>query len=281
MLEEFIGDELSISVSNLPKPKQFRQDIWALRQPAGAIVLFSKWCLPRLKQRTLDILRWKNVRSCIDYVDFDLRESVKFRPDIHLAASLTAMKALKKLTAGQEDPESRVSLLHHNLDERMIVPAEYPSDRLRPVYFGALENTIATDAIRERVTFLKADQANEVAPLFRQLAKFNLHYCIRRPAISTEVIAKPFTKGFVASHIGVPVLISKNVDDALDLLGNDYPFVVEDTAEREILAGLDHVADSFGGPVWSDAKDRVASLQTLCSREAIAGQFMDIVSSLR
>ncbi|MFA3920272.1 hypothetical protein [Ruegeria hyattellae] len=280
LLEECTGDRLSISVTKLPKSKQFRQDAWAIRQPAGAIMVFSKWSLLRLQQRTLDILRWKGAFTCIDYVDIDLRIAADLNPDVHVAASLTAARSLERLTSGRIETGGKVMLLHHNLDERMSAPASCPTDRLRPVYFGALENTVQTERIAETVTFLRADRADEVSQLFHQLEQFNLHYCVRTPNLTTEVIAKPFTKGFVASQFGVPVLIDRSVDDAQLLLGEDYPYLIPDTSEESILTGLRNIDLTFGGPAWLDAKERVLSLQNYCSRRAISRQFMDIVSYL-
>lgn len=281
LLEEFHGTELTFSVSSLPKPKHFRQAIWALRQPVGSVVIFSKWSLLRLRQNTLDILRRKGVRTCIDYVDIDLREALKFNPDVHLAASISAHTALKNLTTGQRSPEAKIMLLHHNLDARMYTSHSCPNDRPRPVYFGALENTVITPTLRNRVTFIRADKADEISELFRRLADFNIHYCIRQTNSTSEVIAKPFTKGFVASQMGVPVLVSNNVDDALALLGKDYPFTIKDTTEVEILKGLENVCLAFGGREWAEATERVLDLQRLCSRKAIAHQFMEIISELR
>ncbi|MCG7522129.1 hypothetical protein [Ruegeria sp. Ofav3-42] len=279
LLEKQLGEQYSFSVSNLPKNKLSRQIIWALSQPKGSVVVFSKWSLLRLSDRTLRILRARGVKTCLDYVDMDLREARRFHPDIHIAASLTAARHLKEQTRHAElrADKSEVFLIHHNLDDRFPVTQARNLDKVKCAYFGAIENTVQTEKIREKVTFIKADLSENIVDVFHRLSDFNAHYCIREQSQTSEIIAKPFTKGFVASHLAAPVLIDANVDDALELLGEDYPFVTKDISEESILRGLEQLASDFGSAKWIEAQRRVVGLKDYYTPEAVANQFHEMV----
>jgi hypothetical protein len=73
-------------------------------------------------------------------------------------------------------------------------------------------------------------------------------------------------------------MVNRVVHDAVLLLGEDYPFLLEDTSEPCIRDGLDRVRASWGGTDWKIAQDRMAEFAKLVSPAAIAGQIRTMMT---
>jgi hypothetical protein len=286
ILEQHLGSDIKITIESLPSRRGLCQERWALKQKSGDIIVFAKISLPELRGRTLDILRFRGVRTCIDYVDSDLRLVAKRRADVHIAASESALRLMQDIMARAANTDRPVKgkafLVHHNTDARLANLTARLDGGLRTVYFGDIRNTIITDSIAEHMTIINIDRSEQFESSIGALADYNLHYCVRQAVEETagDIVAKPFTKGFIAAQMGVAVMINDTVDDAALLLGSDYPFMITGTSETAILAGLHHVADAYGGPEWHDALDRMTQMRQFFSHDAIARQFQAIVNYL-
>ncbi|WP_300016129.1 hypothetical protein [uncultured Roseobacter sp.] len=286
ILEQQLGSRVRIEIEKLPRRRGLGQELWALRQKPGDVIVFAKISLPELRSRVLDILRYRGALTCLDYVDSDLRLVTKRRADVHIAASESALRKMRDLISQAEASGAPVSgqpfLLHHNTDARLAGLKVRPSDSLNAVYFGDIRNTIISASIAKRISVLNIDRADQIEDASKTLPDYNLHYCVRRMVEEEpgDIVAKPFTKGFIAAQMGAPVLINKDVDDAVELLGNDYPFLIADNSETAILDGLDLAEDAYGGPAWQEALSRMAQMRQVFSHEAIARQFGDILDYL-
>ncbi len=285
ILERFLGEKICCKIEPLPTKSPW-QEIWALKQKPGEINVFGKSTLSRLQKKTLQILRFRGVRTCIDYVDSDLRRIQEFNADVHIAASHTSLRLMHELLAnGYASPDGfkgKLFLLHHNTDERFSGIHAADLKRSSAVYLGDLENTVCSEAIAERVTFINIVRSEQLEKELRGMSEFNLHYCIRKVAEKNSggIVAKPFTKGFIAAQVGAVVLINEAVDDAVEILGPDYPFIIPDNSEAAILSGLQKAEDCFGGPEWILAMERMNAMKSVFSHSSIAAQFGEIIEFL-
>ena len=68
------------------------------------------------------------------------------------------------------------------------------------------------------------------------------------------------------------------MDDAVDFLSADYPYLVDSNAPEDVTAGFRKAADEFGGPEWSLGLEIMRSMDDRVSGPAQAQQFVDIVT---
>lgn len=275
-IESNYGNEYQVSVSSLPKTS-YDKLIWAARQPSHSLLFFTKTTIQKFSQKLLDFLHLKGIVTCLDYVDMDLSISKKYRPRFHISASIQGEIILSELLANSGQ-DKNVRLVHHMADERLVDFCPKKQDNVRAVYFGNPGNTILTEKIRQQIVALDAGTDVRFQENMNQLKDFNLHYCIRRPVDNKgQIIAKPFTKGFTAAYCHSPVIIDRSEFDAIQLLGSDYPFVVDDISEGTILSKIDEVKKSFGERSWCEAQRRVERLKEVCSPKHVSDQILSLL----
>lgn len=88
---------------------------------------------------------------------------------------------------------------------------------------------------------------------------------------------KPFTKGFTAAACNANILVNRDVDDAVEMLGSDYPFLTDPTPES-ITETFRLAQDSYGGPIWRDALNRMEVMRATVEPTALARQLAEIVN---
>ena len=272
------------SLSGLPTPKlPLLQSLWARRMKAGAALFVTKHAAKKLLPETLALLNRRRCIVCIDYVDADLRNMRAEGVDIHLSCSLAGMREMERLQAESHAAgrpiQGRVGLLFHNVDSRLHAIGPLPRDRLRCAYFGSARRAYLPEAVAGRVAVLDAGNTKAAKESIGRLADYNFHYCVS-PAVSfaPRIVRRPFTKGFTAAALGANVIVNSAVDDAVDLLGADYPYLVQDISEQAVLERLAFAAESFGGPEWRLATERMAGLRRLVAPEALARQLVQLFS---
>ena len=272
------------SLSGLPTPKlPLLQLLWARRMKAGAALFFTKHAAKKLLPETLALLNRRRCVVCIDYVDGDLRNMRAEGVDIHLSCSLAGKREMERLQAESRASgrpiAGRVGLLFHNVDSRLLEVGPLPGDRLRCAYFGSTRRAFLPEAVARRVTVLDAGDTKAARQSISRLADYNFHYCVS-PAMShaPRIVRRPFTKGFTAAAVGANVIVNCAVDDAVDLLGADYPYLVQDLSEESVLERLEFAAESFGGAEWRLAAGRMAELRRLVAPEALARQLVQVFS---
>ncbi len=278
ILGKHYGSHYSCQIHPLPKT-QLAKARWVMGLPRGSIAFFTKMTVGMVGERLLGLLRRRGVRTCLDYVDSDLRLSRQLTPDIHVAASFAAESALREALS-EAGSASHVALLHPAIDD-LLLDVELPArPSFSAAYFGLAGNMFCTPEIQNRVAvhdIARTEDMKAMAPFFGNYA---LHYCVRAENRGGPVLAKPFSKGFVASHCGCPVLVDEHEADAIHILGPDYPFIVRGPDERAVLQGLSFAKNAFGGPVWADAIDRMQAAKALCDHRAVARQFHEMALQL-
>lgn len=286
LLKPELKDRARLRLSALPSAKsQALQGLWALTLPRDAVLILTKHAANALTDETRDLLKKRGCAICHQHADGNLAGTPLQGVDVHLAGSLKGVENLNKWRAAKEAegqrPEGAVMLLFFGADYRLYSGPKLPDDRLRTVYLGAEVSTVLTPAIRTRVTTLPASNLQTMARSLRRIDAFNFHYCVRtEDRGARDLIAKPFTKGFNAAVLGAGLITNRSTDDAVELLGEDYPYMLDEATEGDILARLDSIDAGFGGAEWSFAMDRVRDLAHRVSPASLAGQVDAILKHL-
>ncbi|MBC6436901.1 MAG: hypothetical protein GDA52_01900 [Rhodobacteraceae bacterium] len=90
----------------------------------------------------------------------------------------------------------------------------------------------------------------------------------------------PFTKGITAAACNAGILTNRNVDDALDLLGEDYPYMLDDIDDSSLNEGFRYLKDTYGDTPWQEALDRVMELKNRTSHQSIAAQLHSVIQAV-
>lgn len=176
----------------------------------------------------------------------------------------------------QECPQVPVYFVAHCTDPR-IGQVSPPTDRFAPYYFGAPKNLLLFDAIRDTLGIVYTDTRDVPNhDWYKRLNDANFHYAVR-PQMGERVF-KPFMKGIIAATCGVNMLVHKDDGDALHFLGEDYPYLIhEDISEDVVLRYMRKARDTFGKEEWTYGLERILSLRSVFSPDAIARQFWDMI----
>jgi hypothetical protein len=273
--------------SAMPSPKfPWLQIIWARRQQEGSFIFLNKNAARKILPDTLLNLRRKQCKIGFDYVDTDLRKVATFKPDVHIVSSLAAKRAIERernyaIQKGNS-VNGIIRLLHHNVDSHVLAAPTVPQDQLRSIYFGQPAKTKIPDLLKNNISIFDASTVGLAKNALQQISQFNFHYCISSPAnawqtSSEEVVHRPFTKGFTAAALGASLIVNSDVDDVSELLGEDYPFLVEGHEDADIIAIMARAADAFGGQEWRQALASVADMKQLFQPAALAKSLLEIV----
>ena len=101
-------------------------------------------------------------------------------------------------------------------------------DRPRTGYFGFLRNTHCPASLGGMIDLVGIDTARVEMSWLDALPDYNAHWIVRRRGKAHDGW-KPFLKGFVAARCNAVVITGRDDDDALQYLGDDYPFYVRGT----------------------------------------------------
>ncbi len=276
-------DLISLPSSRIP----WLQYFWAERQKSGDIFIFTKYSASKVLPATLEILKKNKCFTCYDYVDTDLRKMPSIGFDIHLAASHSAYKKLtfiqKQKIELNQISTGKVMLLLHNGDERLYNFKGFINENnFQMTYLGSRATTFIPQELEKELTYLEASSEKTMQAAIPLLHSFNFHYCIRNSSTNMigAVVCKPFTKGFNAALLGANLITQRNTDDAIDLLGSDYPYFVNSNDEEEIIDKINHAKNSFMSNEWKIAQERVFNMKSQISPEALTLQLLQITKAL-
>lgn len=288
MVKPYLHDAYDLGLAEMPRGKfPWAQLPWALSQRHGTVLFFTKAALRRLRPETAAVLKKRGCFICFDYVDSDLNK-MKRRDidiDIHVASSIAAKHVLEGMQAeaakASQNIPGKVMVLHHNADPYFYEARIRPCDAVKPVYIGLRQNAFLTEKLESRIAVLDIVTVQCMRRQRHLIPDFNLHYAVRPPAHDGDrLIRKPFTKGFNAAALDVPILVNRSVDDAEDFLGADYPFIVDRAEEEDVVETLNFARDSFGTKDWRMALQRMEDVRMKISPASLAGQLSQMVREL-
>ena len=148
----------------------------------------------------------------------------------------------------QWDPRYR----HNTLDEK----------ELRIGYFG-LARSLALWNQLPGVDYFDNDY-------FRRALDYNCHLSIREPG--KEYLYKPNCKVSTAAACRAN-LISTRDESTVELLGPDYPYYTE-TDRAGLLAAVERVRETFGGPVWREGLERMREVEERTRMDRIIDDYL-------
>jgi hypothetical protein len=260
------------------------QKIWARFVPQGAMVFATKGVVKAMYAETVRLLRKRGCRVCLDVVDIrrDQWPGSDMDVDCFISPSISGIVRLQAHVHANWGGGSRplVAPVLHNADQRLYGRKIHASDDARAVYWGDVRNAVNTSRISESVTFLDGASAVGFSTTLDQVLNYNVHYAVR-PTDPEDWRIKPFTKGVNAAVLGAIVMADRAVPDAIDFLGSDYPFLIPSNSEAEVLDGLRHLRESFGGSEWQLAQSRCLDMAERVSPMALAAQITHIMKELQ
>lgn len=280
---EFLSDRYIFSTRALPRERHLVRQHRLSSELVGDIVIFLKRADKVLTQEALEELR-QNVRGmAVDYVDAPIYPLPDVAMDAHISSSFAGKQALDVLLSGVfeaplNDKTSAHTVLHH-ADPR-IRPHQAGNDAVKFCYFGDLKNTYLPATAKKQILSLSQD-GDMPQEFYQEMLKYNIHYCVREVSKRPKRLSyKPFTKGFNAAASHANILVNRQVPDALHFLGEDYPFMLDNTEDETIQRGFEQVKAAFGTPIWEKALSRVAGMRARVAPAEIARQLDAMLQSM-
>lgn len=251
----------------------------ALQRPA--VFILSKSLAYSLSEEQIDRLRKKAVMVAVDHKDGDLSKINFSQFDLHVASSFSAERGMKKVLSQQTFSGTRkptCGLLLQPPDARLPKGHAQPLDALRGIYVGLLGNASIPEEIAEDIESFEVHNNLDMEKVLPLLSGFNFHYAVRPQAPDRLLRSyKPFTKGFTAAALHSNILVNRSVDDALDLLSDDYPYLVSSNTADEVVQMFRYAKDSYGSSEWGRGLRIMGELRSKVAPEAVAHQLSKMV----
>lgn len=286
LMQDRLGDRYDFDIRPVPNLQKLRLEAaWIRLQPRDTIFILVKDVVDRFSPEGLMRLQSRAAGVALDHIDRHLHIMPKRGIDLHISASVSGVAAMKaritEVEGTADQIEGDTAQLLHGVDHRLRDLSQAKMDRFRPVYFGSPHVTTIPPRIAEELEVIDARNTRNMAAHFRSVAGYNLHYGIRKIVEYPHLRGrKPFTKGFTAAVLGANILTHADEDDALHLLGPDYPFMAASTDPDAILEIWEKAQRDFGGPNWLAAGKKMSELSERVSFEAQTMEFEAIIKRL-
>lgn len=264
----------SFEVMALPREGQIRKQRLMTDQVRGAVVIFLKRAWKVLDPDHLANWRDAATALAIDYVDARTTPQPRVEIDVHIAASGALERYLKAKHKG-----ARVMRLDHHADPGLR--QGHSDTTLGLAYFGRESNRTLPASLNHLVETPDYDGLTIGDSVQMSMMRSNMHYAVRdMEDAAARTSFKPFTKGFNAAAAGAHVLVNRQVDDATDWLGPDYPFLIEDCRADTIATAIDKAEALFGTPEWIESLATMESLRRAVHPDRITSQLEGILETI-
>ncbi len=250
------------------------QERWALSVPRDSVYFFPKTSVRALTTAAAQILKLRTRGILFDHVDEVPHRLRLALADRHICCTHAQFARIRAMASVGD----RARLVLHAADLRLDAVQPAQQDRFAPVYLGDPANTEIPDALRSQIAVLPARTRDEFADQIRNLSHYNLHFAGRSFRKGQEGAAKPFLKGFTAAKLGAPILLPRDVEDAVHFLGTDYPYFYDPAVGPQAV--FERARDEFGGPVWQDARLRLRDTAAQSHPQVVATQLLNVVKEL-
>jgi hypothetical protein len=162
-------------------------------------------------------------------------------------------------------PVATFAVIPHQWDYR--IKGQAPQDTFRPAYIGNNFN---------KPQFWTGPEITNPAEFLQAAPLFNLHLALQKRDEKAGLL-KPSTKISTAAAVGANV-VTYDDPGAVELLGADYPYIVRDDPAETIA----YAQQTFGGPIWKRALDRMKEAKERTSMSAVVGLYRKLdVNELR
>jgi hypothetical protein len=268
-------------VVSMPRSSPLLQRLWARTRPRGGIYFMTTSSWGRIDPEAALILKSRSCKLCFDYVDRDLCNARAGLADAHVCASYAQRDLIHRMQATGAFAQGPTHVILHNADAALYERSFRERHDMATVYCGNTVNTSIPEQLAGQLEVLDASKPRAMRRNLARLDRFSLHYCFRNRGYEGAVAkVKPFTKGVTAALCGANLVTSRDVPDAVALLGDDYPFLADGMEERHIIDAYDHARDAFGGPEWSRGLEAMAQLRDEVSGQRLAARFRTLAELL-
>lgn len=282
-----LPQNIELTFSGLPtgsrNARAFYSRAWlATRRPA--IFILAKHVAYLMWPELLAQLREKAIAVGVDHQDADPTRIALWQYDFHISSSQAGRRALEAILAEHGAEHGRrpiTEVWYQSYDLRLKNVRLNAPDRLSAVYLGLPDNAALPATLSQEVTIIDVQRREDMDSAVRALGDYNFHYAVRpSPEPTLRRPYKPFTKGVTAAACQSNVLVNKQVDDAIELLTPDYPYLVESNANAQVEEGFEKAREEFGGPEWRRGLEIMQAVRERVSGPAQARQFVDIMTQM-
>lgn len=176
---------------------------------------------------------------------------------------------------GLFNPDSKLYVVPHHFDPRVQSRCEefakYPYS-FRLGYIGASFNHLFKDELADVLAVHQEPQWADWAPFF------TCHYSVRKPN-SPEALFKPATKVSTAAAVNANIITTRDAD-VVQLLGDGYPYYVDDVTPEGVFKVIKRANDTFGDELWYDGLKIMKEARERTSLEAVGDLYAQIFTDL-
>jgi len=275
LAQAHLGQRHNFDTIGIPRFETHEDEMnWINSRRKGTVFVFIKGAIDVLSDEGRAALAERSAGIVVDYVDQRLSKMVPKDVDVHISASYAGLRAMQDKLRQNPEIHGEAHLLLHNVDERLYDMKARSANDLRTLYFGSPALTRITDRIAPHVDVFDASNAPAMEENHRKIEDYNMHYCVRETVDDRggEPFYKPFTKGFTAAVCGANVVTHADVDDALEFLGGEYPYLARSNSEEDVLEQLIKARATFGKKEWNKANRIMSGVAQRISPTNIALQ---------
>ncbi|WP_209428406.1 hypothetical protein [Pararhodobacter sp. SW119] len=277
---------IDLTFSGLPLggPRPLRTLIFQtwLKTRRPAIFILLKHVAQRITSAELAQIKEKAIAVGVDHKDSTLSRVDLVQYDFHISSTETGRRAIEALL--DEDcvgstSRPAVEVLFQSHDRRLETLQLMPPDRVSAVYLGLPANAAIPETLSDDIEIIEVVRNQDMDRAMGELGRHNFHYAVRPdPAKTLRRTYKPFTKGVTAAACRSNILVNRQVDDAVEFLTPDYPYLLESNAPEHVVEGFRKAQEEFGGPEWHRGLEIMRSVRERVSGPAQARQFAAIVT---
>ena len=202
--------------------------LWCSRLEPGSVAVFIKDAMTRLTKNGRGRLAKKNISVMFDVLDLDINRFDYEGIDTIITSSSRQYKYFNSLKQ-----TNRLNLLHvmHQPDIRLEENENIKKTR-KICYYGEHMNIYLPTEYLSKVDILNYTGKMENEDI-KNLSQYEFNYCIRGPQQNTSLfIFKPITKIMNSIQLNSLPIISFDMDDAVELLGKEYPFILSSYSKK-------------------------------------------------
>lgn len=274
------GIQLSFG-SFAPEGHDWDFDTWlSFQRPAVFILLKNVGYHMTAEQ--LMRLRKKAIAVGMDHKDGDLAKIDLSLFDFHISASARGLKALNQIIAEDRAMTAKgifADVLFQTPDARLADLSFTELDGLSAVYLGQKSNAAIPESIGREIDVVEVSYGHQMAQALTVLPSYNLHFAVRpTPEPGLRRRYKPFTKGFTAAACRSNLLVNRQVDDAVEFLTADYPYLIRSNDPVDVEDAFRKAREEFAGPEWRRGIEILRDVRSRISGAALADQLGRIVT---
>lgn len=272
---EMICDHLSHTFKASTTPVSnlrfgFLWRLWVNQFAPDSCIIFCKNAIDRVPKQQIYNLKKRGMLIALDYIDRDMSNIYSF-VDLHIASSHRQELFLRSLGF----PKEKVVFWEHAADYRIQkYKFNCNQNNGKIFYLGELSNAYIPSELLSEIDVISYSDSISLNDL-RRISTYKFQYCIR-PRIQNQNLSviKPLTKVMNSIALSIPPIISNDMDEAVGILGRDYPFIINTNDKHDFYRILSLAKSSH--QAYKNARNIIKKLQYPRSIENTALKFHDI-----